>query len=116
MTLQVLGIRACDRCRDALRWLADHEIEFEWRDLREVPPNRTEVATWLRQAGEQQMVNRRSTSWRNLSDDERPAAGKAVSASLLVKHPLLIRRPLWIRASEVRCSFDDSIRDWLGEP
>ncbi|MDT8439431.1 MAG: ArsC/Spx/MgsR family protein [Wenzhouxiangellaceae bacterium] len=116
MTLGLLGLASCDRCRAARRWLAEQEIDYQWRDLREHPPDLNEATDWLARLGEAQLVNKRSATWRGLSEDHRPAAGEAVPATLLVEHPLLIRRPLWLRGEAIASGFDDAVREWLAKP
>jgi len=113
MTLRVRGIKACDTCRKAGKWLAAQGLEFEWIDLRESPLCRVEVARWLDALGAETLVNRRSTTWRSLEKAERPALDSPATADLLVEHPTLIKRPLFERDGEFRVGFGDAQRQWL---
>ncbi|WP_371157350.1 ArsC/Spx/MgsR family protein [Jannaschia sp. 2305UL9-9] len=85
----VNGLKACDTCRKALRALSDAGQEAQLRDFRDVPPQQAEIARWFAQLGDA-MVNRRSTTWRNLSEEER--AGEPVA--LMLAQPTLIKRPV----------------------
>ena len=40
------------------------------------------------------LLNKRSTTWRNLDDDEREDLDEARAMSLMMKHPTLIKRPI----------------------
>ena len=42
------GYRKCSTCRDALKWLQQHGIEVEQREIRETPPTPAELASALR--------------------------------------------------------------------
>ncbi len=78
------GLKSCDACRAALRALP--EVEFV--DVRPGLPPET-LARFLDAFGDA-LVNRRSTTWRGLSEAERGAAPRA----LLAAHPTLMKRPV----------------------
>jgi len=113
MTLRVHGIPNCDRCRAARKWLDGQGIEHQWLDLREAPPSDSELRGWLDALGPVTLVNRRSTTWRQLREQDRPALESDAWSRLLAEHPTLIKRPLFERGSDLRVGFDDEIRDWL---
>lgn len=79
------GLRNCDTCRKALKALG----ELDFVDVRSegVPQEVLDLA--LLEFGNA-LVNTRSTTWRNLSDEERTQDPKA----LLKAHPTLMKRPL----------------------
>jgi len=83
------GLKACDTCRKAQKALIEAGVEFRARDLREDPPNATEVSAWHESLGTG-LLNTRSTTWRGLSETDR--AGDPVA--LMVAHPTLIKRPV----------------------
>jgi len=113
MRLDVFGIQSCDSCRKARKWLADQGLAFRWVDLRECPPSRSDIERWLGAVGAETLVNRRSTTWRNLDEAERPALDSPAVVDLLVNYPTLIKRPLFERDGEFRTGFDDAGRQWL---
>ncbi len=94
--LVVYGLASCDTCRKARRWLAAEGLAHRFHDLRAegVPADR--LAAWLREPGAEAMVNRRSTTWRQLSEAERAQAATAAgAAALLAARPTLIKRPVF---------------------
>ncbi|GAB4171989.1 MAG: ArsC family reductase [Wenzhouxiangellaceae bacterium] len=113
MTIRVWGIAACDRCRQARRTLDAQGMSYHWRDLREAPPEPSELGRWLDLLGTGQLVNRRSTTWRSL-DAEQRAMLETDPVALLAAHPLLVRRPLIERDGQIRVGFDEATRRWLG--
>lgn len=113
MTVRVHGIGSCDGCRRARRELEQAGIEHDWIDLRETPPDRTRLQHWIRQLGHEVLVNRRSTTWRELSPAEREAAGGAGLAELLQTRPTLIKRPLIEHGDACRVGFDANVIEWL---
>ncbi|TCP41386.1 arsenate reductase family protein [Rhodovulum marinum] len=81
----IFGLKTCDSCRKAKGLLPGAEL----RDVRETPLSAAEIARFLEAFGEA-LVNRRSTTWRGLSEAER--AGDP--AGLLAAHPALMKRPV----------------------
>ncbi len=117
MSLRVHGIKSCDTCRKARKWLDEQGIEYEWTDLRGDPPERSAVERWLGTVGAESLVNRRSTTWRGLVEDRRPGLDSPEIVDLLLESPTLIKRPLFERAGkgglEYRVGFGDAQREWL---
>ncbi len=113
MSLLVRGIKSCDSCRKARRWLADEGLAYQWIDFQESRPSPAEVKRWLDELRPDALVNRKSATWRALDESERPALDSPAVIGLLVEHPTLIKRPLLERDGEFRTGFDDEQRDWL---
>lgn len=85
MTTTILGLKTCDTCRKALRALPD----ATFRDIRADPLTDEERATLFAQFGDR-LLNRASTTWRGLSEDEKAQSAEA----LLAAHPPLMKRPV----------------------
>jgi len=113
MTLRIHGIKSCDSCRKARKWLESQSLDHDWIDLRESPLSRAHVERWLDALGPEALVNRRSTSWRALEKDDRPDLDSPAVVDLLVEHPTLIKRPLFERDGDFRTGFGDDQRQWL---
>lgn len=88
MTITIYGLKTCDTCRKTAKFLPD----ASFRDIRTEPLSDAERTEFLAKFGDA-LINRSSTTWRGLSDDERAAA----PAELLTAHPTLMKRPV-IRA------------------
>ncbi|MCK0167489.1 arsenate reductase [Jannaschia sp. S6380] len=83
------GLKACDTCRKALREVRASGRTAVLRDFRAEPPSRDEVGRWHAELGDA-LLNRRSTTWRGLTEAERAAD----PIDLMVRHPTLIKRPV----------------------
>lgn len=88
------GIRSCDGCRKARRWLARHGAEYRFHDLRVDGLSRTMLARWLAAADWQTLLNRRSAGWRALPEVRRRVRTAAQAAALMLEEPTLIKRPV----------------------
>lgn len=89
--MKLYGLKNCDTSRRALKALkaAGHAVELV--DVRKDPISAQELERLYLLFG-QDLLNRRSTTWRKLSEDERQ--GKPVE--LLLAHPSLMKRPVII--------------------
>lgn len=87
--MRVWGLKNCDSCRKAVKALeaAGHVIEYV--DVRADGMNGGDLERFFAAFGEA-LVNKRSTTWRGLSEAER--AGDPVQ--LLAAHPTLMKRPV----------------------
>lgn len=90
----VHGIPNCDGVRAARRWLTARSLDHRLRDLRADPPGEAEVSLWIEAIGWERLLNRRGRAWRTLSAAERDGVDEARAVTLMVAHPLLIKRPL----------------------
>lgn len=89
------GLKNCDTCRKALKALEN----VEFRDVRADGVPETVLNMALQRFGDD-LINKRSTTWRGLSDADRTLPAE----TLLQNHPTLMKRPLITREDEM----------WLG--
>jgi len=94
MTTVVYGIPNCDTVRKARKWLDQVGQEYTFHDVRAEPVKPATIAAWLEQLGIEQVVNKRSTAWRQLAPKQQQLATIADAVQLLQQHPTLMKRPL----------------------
>ena len=92
--LNLYGINNCDTVKKARRWLEEHGVEYQFHDFRQDGLDKKQLSGWVEQLGWEAVVNKRSTTWRNLSDKEKDIKTNAQAAKLLVANPTLIKRPV----------------------
>ena len=90
----IYGISNCDTVRKARKWLADQGIEYQFVDVRDTPPTRERIGDWIASAGKEVLVNKRSTTWKNMDNAEREEAENGDTLAVLLSHPTLIKRPV----------------------
>lgn len=99
--MKVYGLTNCDTCRKALKDLAASGQALEIIDMRGSEVTKAKIEDWLKAVGAETLVNRRSTTWRGLSHEQKEQAMGADAASLLAEHPTLIKRPVIEAGTEV---------------
>jgi arsenate reductase-like glutaredoxin family protein len=103
--VRIYGLKACDTCRAAVKALAAEGYEVELVDVRATPLEPGLRARFLAEFGDA-LVNRRSTTWRGLSEGERAGAPEA----LLAAHPALMKRPVIERGDALYLGWDAGVR------
>ena len=106
MTQPVLyGIKNCDTVRKARKWLDSEAIEYRFHDFREDALELSKINDWLEQVGSDTLLNRKSTTWRQLSDQQKQQAESSQLATLLRDHPTLIKRPVLEYQDKINTGF-----------
>ncbi len=106
--ITLYGLSNCDTCRKARRWFEARGLAITVHDLRGDGLDRATVNMWLQAVGWETLLNRRSTTWRQLPASERDPLDQARAVELLLAHPTLVKRPVVISADTVLVGFDEA--------
>jgi arsenate reductase-like glutaredoxin family protein len=101
----VYGIKTCGTVQKALAALTAAGKAPVLRDIRKEPLSGAEIAEFSAAFGEK-LINRASTTWRGLSEDQRGLP----MAELLAAHPTLMKRPV-IRGAALTLGWDKAAQD-----
>ncbi|SMH35166.1 ArsC/Spx/MgsR family protein [Maritimibacter sp. HL-12] len=108
--MKVYGIANCDTVKKALRALAAAGFSPELVDIRKSPLEDAEIDRFFNAFGEA-LVNRRSTTWRGLSQ----AAREQAPERLISAHPALMKRPVIEAEGDLTLGWDKTVQErWLG--
>ena len=88
------GIPNCDTVKKARTWLDANGVAYTFHDFKKAGLDAGLVKTWLKDIPWDTLVNRKGTTWRKLSDDERSSLTQAKAIRLMQEHPSVIKRPL----------------------
>ncbi|MEO0573897.1 MAG: Spx/MgsR family RNA polymerase-binding regulatory protein [Pseudomonadota bacterium] len=101
----IYGIKQCDTCRKALRWLDDNNISYEWQDVRVTPLHADQIHEWTQSLDWTTLVNKRSTTWRELDETARESLNETSVVDQLLATPTLIKRPVAVHDGGVTVGF-----------
>ncbi|WP_245603339.1 Spx/MgsR family RNA polymerase-binding regulatory protein [Thiomicrospira pelophila] len=87
------GISNCDTVRKARKYLESAGHNFQLHDFRKDGLTTQSIQSWLTYTDYSNLINKRSTSWKQLSDDEKLAIENK-DLDLLTQYPTLIKRPV----------------------
>jgi arsenate reductase len=111
--MKVWGIPNCDTMKKAMNWLDKNGHPYEFCNYREGNLTATRIRSWLKTITLEQLVNKKSTSYRALSAAGQEALGTAKTAiPLILQYPALIKRPLLEFEETVVTGFNDEV--WAG--
>ncbi|MBF0751676.1 MULTISPECIES: ArsC family reductase [unclassified Pasteurella] len=105
--ITVYGIKNCDTVKKALKWLADNNIEHKLHDYRIDGLDTAFLQRAEAQFGWENLVNKRSTTWRNLDDEVKKTLSKTTALSVLAENPTLIKRPIIMQDGKVLIGFSE---------
>ncbi len=108
--MDVYGLKNCDTCRKALRWLDANGIAYSFHDIRQAGLGEADIAHWAGKAGWESLLNRRGTTWRGLPDAEREGVDEARAVRLMAAHPALMKRPVFVLDGDVLVGFDAAVQ------
>jgi arsenate reductase len=112
-SITLFGLKNCDTCKKAMKVLAAGGRDIEFVDIRSGANLADKVPVWLSLAGAEALINKRSTTWRGLGDDERSQADDERAADLLVSTPTLIKRPVIEDGDHVFVGWSKDVQDKL---
>ncbi|CAC9449070.1 FIG138056: a glutathione-dependent thiol reductase [bacterium endosymbiont of Bathymodiolus sp. 5 South] len=96
------GIKNCDTIKKARQFLEAQGVDFEFIDFRQTPIDRQTLQSFIDGVGWDKLINKRSTTYRNLSDGEK----QNITSELTLKNPTLIKRPVLVTKQGVSVGFD----------
>ncbi len=105
--LKIYGIRNCDSCRKACRWLEANAIKYNFHDLRKDGIDTDLLESWFKRTEWTTLLNKRSTTWRQLSESQREKLDKTKVLNLMSEHPTLIKRPVAIIGKKITVGFNE---------
>ena len=106
----VYGIKNCDTMKKAFTWLDNHKIDYQFQDYRNPPLPEATLLELIDKIGLDKLVNKRSTSWRALSENEKAAVmERAGAVAILQAHPTLIKRPVIVTSNQALVGFSDTL-------
>lgn len=103
--ITLYGIKNCDTVKKARKWLEQHDVEYAFHDFRENGMESVPLEQWLQEFGWEQVLNRRSTSWRALDDAQKNGLDNASAKALATETPTLIKRPVLTNGGETLIGF-----------
>ena len=108
--MKLYGLKNCDSCKKALKEIRNAEKDIEFIDIRDNNISLEKIQNWLDQHGDRILVNRKSTTWRNLSDGDR----QKPAPILLQAHPTLIKRPIIVAGNHIFVGWNMNVKSALG--
>lgn len=101
----IYGLATCDTTRAARKWLEAKKVAYSFHDVRENGLTKPLVERWVKQLGWEKVLNKVSTTWRELPEKEKASVDEKKAVALLLDHPTLVKRPVLDRSGELMLGF-----------
>lgn len=114
--ITLYGIKTCDTVRKARRWLDAQKLEHSFHDFRSDGLPADLLEGWVAQLGWEVLLNRASTTYRQLPPEAKEQLDQARASALMLEHPTLIKRPVIVCNGQARVGFRETEwQAWLQE-
>jgi arsenate reductase len=94
MTVTIYGIKTCDTVRKARTWLEGRGVAHGFVDYRAEGLDPKKLAAWEKAIGWEKLLNKASTTFKDLPDADKQALDRKNAVALMQAHPTLIKRPV----------------------
>lgn len=94
MSAKLYGFRSCDTVRKAMKWLDDNAVAYEFLDYRKDALDPAVVDGWFARAGWEAVLNRNSTTFKELPESEKAGIDEAQARRMILAETNLIKRPV----------------------
>ena len=101
------GIKNCDTIKKARKYLESHNISYKFHDFREDGVNDIQLRAWVAELGWEKLINKRSTTWRNLPDETKENINELLALVVMEDQPTIIKRPVLEMSDQVVVGFSE---------
>ncbi len=106
-SVTIYGIANCDTIKKTKQWLTDHEITFQFHDYRKQGLVPALLRHWVDELGWEALINKRGTTWRQLSDQVKNSVDKESAITIMLDNSAIIKRPLLVKGDERHVGFSE---------
>ncbi len=93
-SITIYGIKNCDSIKKTRTWFEDKQLDYRFHDYRIDGLENPLIKAFTEKLDIDSILNRRSTSWRQLSDDQKADLNTEKVLQLMLENPTLIKRPI----------------------
>ncbi|MGP5415825.1 arsenate reductase [Psychrobacter faecalis] len=96
MTITIYGIKSCSTMKKAFTKLDELGVNYNFHDYKKQGIDKESVQRWVDELGIDKVLNKRGTTWRKLTDEQKQAADENVhnAIDLLIENTSMIKRPI----------------------
>ncbi len=114
-SITLYGINNCDTVKKSIKWLVANNISHEFYDFKKQPLTKELLTLFVQLSDWNILLNKRSTTFRNLSDDIKNNLTDEIVFDQVLAQPTLLKRPLLLIQTKIQPNLnDDSQQLYLG--
>ena len=112
--MKIYHLKTCDTCRKAIKALRAARHEPHLHDVRADGLNRELIDTLETALGYEALVNKKSTTWRGLTEAEKSGLSRESAMALLAENPTLMKRPVIQNAGQFTVGWTKAVQESYG--
>lgn len=101
----IYGINNCDTVKKAVKWLEQNAIAYQFHDFRKDGLSEELLLSLEQKAGWDALINKRSTTYRNLSSEVKDNLTGQTAVNTILEQPTLIKRPVLLTNNNIHIGF-----------
>lgn len=109
----VYGIKNCDSVKKTLSLLQTRQIDFRLHDYRVDGLDAELLQRFIDELGIDAVLNQRSSSWRQLSAEQKQDINPEKALNLMLTMPTLIKRPIIDNGKQLTVGFNPDSSIWI---
>jgi Spx/MgsR family transcriptional regulator len=107
MTIHLYGIPNCDTVKKARKFLDAKGADYSFHDYKKEGADPAKLAAWIEDKGVDIILNRRGTTFRKLTDEDKADIDAAKAVTLLAENPSMIKRPVVEHSGSILVGFKE---------
>lgn len=109
--LKIYGIKNCNSMKKAFDALQAKALNYDFHDYKKQGIDVDTLKIWLKEIGQDTVLNKKGTTWRKLSEEEQTHALSSEDHLIeaLIAQPSLIKRPVLQTSQGFIVGFDEAI-------
>ena len=112
--MKIYHLKTCDTCRKAIKALRAAEHEPDLHDVRADGLDTATLHALEKALGYEALVNKKSTTWRGLSDAQKSGLDQKTALDLLTENPTLMKRPVIEHDGKMTVGWTKAIQEGYG--
>ena len=96
MTITIYGIKSCSTMKKAFTKLDELGVNYNFHDYKKQGIDKESVHRWVNELGIDKVLNKRGTTWRKLTDEQKQAADANIDTAidLLIENTSMLKRTI----------------------
>jgi len=90
-----------------MKWLDKNKLAYEFHDYKKWGVPEKELKQWVNIAGWEVVLNKRSTTWKGLSEKLKKGLNEYSSVRIMLENPSSIKRPVLVKDKSLIIGFKE---------
>ena len=107
----IYGIKNCDTMKKAFKYLEARGVEYVFHDYKKQGLDEDVINNAIAVHGWENVINRRGTTWRQLSDAVKETMSNEQALEIARDNPSIVKRPLLVIQGTSYLGFKEDVYD-----